>query len=88
VAKGAGELKELIAALEAAGQADLVLEVMGDMAAADPADVETRANLAMAYVGRGDLEQAKRYLSAETAGTNPALWLTLAEMELRGNRFA
>ena len=26
------------------------------------------------------------YLSAETAGSNPALWLTLAEIELRGNR--
>ena len=29
-----------------------------------------------------------RSSSPETAGTNPALWLTLAEMELRGNRFA
>ena len=35
---------------------------------------------------RGDLDKARSYLSAETAGSNPALWITLAEMELRGNR--
>ena len=34
---------------------------------------------------RGDLEKARTYLSAETAGTNPALWLMLAEMELRAD---
>ena len=50
----------------------------------DPADLEVRAGLALAYVARGDLDKARTYLSAETAGTNPALWLTLAEMELRG----
>ena len=37
---------------------------------------------------RGDLDKARTYLSAETAGSNPALWLTLAEMELRGEPLA
>ncbi len=60
---------------------------MGEVADLDPADLDVRANLALAYVSRGDLEKARTYLSAETAGSNPALWLTLAEMELRANRF-
>jgi tetratricopeptide (TPR) repeat protein len=85
-ASGAAELKQVAAALEKAGHSDAVLEVLGQVAAADPSDVEVRAGLALAYVGRGELDKARDYLSAETAGTNPALWLTLAEIELRGNR--
>ena len=73
-------------ALEKAGETDALLEVLGEVAAADPSDIEVRAGLALAYVGRGDLDKARDYLSAETAGSNPALWLTLAEIELRGNR--
>ncbi len=87
VASGIAELKEVAAAYETAGQGDAALDVMGEVADLDPADLDVRANLALAYVSRGDLEKARTYLSAETAGTNPALWLTLAEMELRANRF-
>ena len=87
-ASGLPELRELVAALEKAGKTDLALDVRGDIAKADPSDLETRASLAMAYVSRGELEKAKSVLSAETAGTNPTLWLMLAEMELRAKRFA
>ena len=85
-ASGAAELKQVAAALEKSGQTDAVLEVLGQVAAADPSDIEVRAGLALAYVSRGELDKARDYLSAETAGSNPALWLTLAEVELRGNR--
>ena len=37
---------------------------------------------------KGDLTKAKSFLSPETAGANPALWMTIAEIELRGNRLA
>lgn len=87
VADGIGELKEVAAAFEKAGQGDAALDVLGEVANLDPSDLEIRASLALAYVGRGDLEKARSYLSAETAGSNPALWLTLAEMELRAGRF-
>lgn len=87
VANGIGELKEVAAAFERAGQGDAALDVMGEVASLDPADLGIRASLALAYVGRGDLEKARTYLSAETAGNDPALWLTLAEMELRAGRF-
>lgn len=87
VASGIAELKAVAAAYERAGQGDAALDVMGAVADLDPADLDVRAKLALAYVSRGDLEKARTYLSAETAGSNPALWLTLAEMELRANRF-
>ena len=51
-------------------------------------NVEIQAQLALAYVARGDLSKAKSFLSPETAGANPALWMTMAEIELRGNRLA
>ncbi len=86
VARGAAELKQVAAAFAQAGQGDLSLEVLGEVAAADPSDLKVRAGLAMAYVARGDLDQARTYLSAETAGTDPALWITLGEMELTAGR--
>ena len=86
LAKGADELKQVAAVLEKSGKTDAVLDVLAAVAESDPADLEVRADLALAYVARGDLDKARTYLSAETAGTNSALWLTLAEMELRGNR--
>ncbi|MDP2321843.1 MAG: tetratricopeptide repeat protein [Acidobacteriota bacterium] len=86
VASGAAELKQVAAAFAQAGQGDLSLEVLGEVAEADPADLDVRAGLAMAYVARGDLAKARTYLSAETAGADSALWITLGEMELTAGR--
>lgn len=88
VAVGADELKQIAAALETAGQGDAVLEIFEEIAALEPGDLAIRGNLALAYVSRGDLDKARTYLSAETAGSDPALWLTLADMELRAERLA
>jgi len=88
VAKGAAELKQVAAVFEKAGDTDALLDVLGAVAESDPSDLEVRAGLALAYVARGDLDKARTYLSADTAGTNPALWLTLAEMELRADRLS
>ena len=86
VAVGTEELKQIASALEAAGQGDAVLEVFAEIAELDPSDVTVRGSLALAYVSRGDLDKARTYLSAETAGSDPAMWLTLADMELRADR--
>jgi tetratricopeptide (TPR) repeat protein len=86
LAKGPDELRQVAAALEKGGHHDLALDVLAEIASADPADLEARANLALTYVSRGQIDKARAFLSAETAGTNPTLWLTLAEMELRANR--
>lgn len=88
LANGVAELREVAAAYEKAGRAEQALDVMAAVAEADPSDLETRANLALTFVSRGELDRARAFLSPETAGTNPALWLTLAEVELRANRFA
>ena len=82
------ELREVCAALEKNGQADAALEVLGDISSADPSNVQIRAQLAQTYAARGNLDKARSFLSAETAGTNPALWLMLAELELRDGRTA
>jgi tetratricopeptide (TPR) repeat protein len=86
VASGSAELKLVAAAFERAGQGDAALDMLAEVAATDPSDIEVRARLAMAYVGRGDIEQARTYLSAETAGFDPGLWITLGEMELSAGR--
>jgi tetratricopeptide (TPR) repeat protein len=86
VARGAVELKQLAQAYKKAGKIDAELEILGEVAAADPSDIEVRAGLALAYMSRGDLKRARTYLSAETAGDNAALWLMLAEVELLGGR--
>jgi tetratricopeptide (TPR) repeat protein len=86
LARGAEDLKQVAEALERAGKHDAALEVLGEISAADPANFEIKANLAQAHIARGELDKAKAFLSPETAGNNPALWLMLAEIELRANR--
>ena len=87
-AKTADELKEVAEALTKGGHGDEALDVFAQLAEADPTNIEIKAQLALAYVARGDLSKAKSFLSPETAGANPALWMTIAEIELRGNRLA
>jgi tetratricopeptide (TPR) repeat protein len=81
------ELKQLVSVLENAGRQDDVLRVLETIVERDPADIEVRARLAQAYFAKGDLVRARGFLSLETAGNNPALLLTLAELELQGSRY-
>ena len=46
----------------------------------------SRAQLARTFVARGDLTTAAEYLTVETAGDDPQLLLTVAEIQLRGDR--
>jgi tetratricopeptide (TPR) repeat protein len=86
VAQGPVALKQVAAALEAAGQSDVMLDVLSEGARLDPGDLQVRAALAQAYAGKGDLARAREYLSPETAGASAPLWLTLAEIELSSGR--
>ncbi len=88
LARGVEELKQVAEALEKAGNHTAALDVLGEIAAADPANVEIKANLAQAHIARGEFDKAKAFLSAETAGTNPALWMMLGEIELLAGRHA
>jgi tetratricopeptide (TPR) repeat protein len=86
LAKGPGDLKQVADALEKSGKHEAALEVLGEISVADPANLEIKANLAKAHIARGEFEKAKAFLSPEIAGTNPALWMMLAEMELLAGR--
>lgn len=86
VASGATELKKIAVALEATGHTVDALEVLVEVAALDPRDLDVRARLARAYVEMGDFARARTFLTEETAAQHPELWLTLAEIELSGNR--
>lgn len=85
-ANDVGELKRLALALEEAGHSDDVLTVLERIVELRINDNETRARLAAAYARRGDLERAARHVSPATAGSNPALWMLLAELALRDGR--
>jgi tetratricopeptide (TPR) repeat protein len=88
IAAGTVELKQIAAVLEREGRHDEVLQVLAKIVERDPADVEVRAGLAQAYAAKGDLAKARTYVSPETAGTNPALWLMVAEMALSSGNIA
>jgi tetratricopeptide (TPR) repeat protein len=51
----------------------------------NPYDNDGRGILARAAVEAGDLDAARTYLDRDTAGSDPALLIALAEIELRSN---
>ena len=81
------QFRMIAAALEAAGNADEALETLRQAAVHNPGDTELSAQLAKAFIARGDLATASQYLTAETAGDDPALLLTVADIQLRGEKF-
>jgi tetratricopeptide (TPR) repeat protein len=80
------QFKTLAAALESGGRPDEALEMLRAAARVDPADAELRVHLAKTFVARGDLTTAAEYLTEESAGDDPALLMTVAEMRLRADR--
>ena len=81
------QFRMLAAALEAEGKADEALETLRQAASLNPGDTELAAQVARAFVARGDLATAAEYLTVETAGDDPALLLTVADIQLRGDKF-
>lgn len=78
------QFRMLAAALESQGKPDEALDTLRQAATANPYDTELKAELARAFVGRGDVTTAAEYLTAETAGDDPALLLIVAEIQLCG----
>src|SRR3954468_11635922 len=81
------QFRMIAAALEAAGHADDALETLRQAATLNPGDTELSAHLARIFIARGDLAAAAEYLTAETAVDDPALLLTVADIQLRGDKF-
>ena len=82
-ASSPAELRQLADALTAAGQQGEALAVLARVADMDANDVEARVQLVRAYVAKGDLTTAKRYLTADVAAKDATLWMVLADAELR-----
>jgi tetratricopeptide (TPR) repeat protein len=81
------QFRMLAAAFDADGKPDEALATLSHAAQANPSDADLAAQLARAYLAKGDLEAAERYLTADTAGDDPELLLTVADIRLRGERF-
>jgi tetratricopeptide (TPR) repeat protein len=65
------------------GRSDEALAALREAVKLNPLDKEGRGILARAAVAAGDLDAARGYLDRETAGSDPALMMALAEVELR-----
>src|SRR5581483_11606370 len=82
----AAQFKQVASALEAQGHQQEALDVLREVARLEPDDAELKAYLARAFVARGDVAAAGEYLTAETAGSDPQLAITMAEICLRDGR--
>jgi tetratricopeptide (TPR) repeat protein len=80
------QFRMIAAALEAAGQIDDALATLRQAAALHPLNAELGSELARKFIARGDFATAGEYLTAESAGDDPALLLTVADMQLRGDK--
>jgi tetratricopeptide (TPR) repeat protein len=85
-ASTSAQLKDIAARLEAIGQANEALATLRDAVRLDPSDIELQTHLVRSFVARGDLQSAAEFLTAETAGNDPRLLLTAAEIQLRGGK--
>lgn len=65
------------------GRSDEALAALREAVRLDPADLGGRASLAKDAIARGAIDEAHALLDRATAGSDPALLLPLAEMELR-----
>jgi tetratricopeptide (TPR) repeat protein len=81
----ADQFRSLALAFEAKGHEAESLAALSDAARLAPDDADLHATLARAFVARGDMKSAAEYLTEESAGSDPALLLMVAEMYLRGD---
>ena len=81
------QFRMLASALEADGKADEALDMLRQAAGVNPGDNDLAAQLARAFLAKGDLAAAAQYLTAEVAGDDPDLLLTVADIRLRGETF-
>jgi tetratricopeptide (TPR) repeat protein len=80
------QFRMIAAALEAQGNADEALETLRQAATRHPGNTELGAQLARTFIARGDLTTAAEYLTVETAGDDPALLMTVADIQIRGDK--
>jgi tetratricopeptide (TPR) repeat protein len=80
------QFRMVAAAHEVQGQPDAALDALRQAASVNPGDAALMAQLARAFLAKGDVATAAQYLTRETAGDDPDLLMTVADMQLRGER--
>lgn len=80
--KAAVILKDAAKDLERAGRRAEALDALVDAAQLDPADVDLRTRLARECTQAGQLDRARLFLSAESAGDDPQLLMAFARIEM------
>jgi tetratricopeptide (TPR) repeat protein len=80
------QFRMLAASLQAQGNAEEALETLRHAARLNPLDTDLRVELARTFVARGDMQAAAEYLTVETAGDDPDLLITVADIQLRGDQ--
>jgi tetratricopeptide (TPR) repeat protein len=78
------QFRTIAAALDAQGKPEDALDTLRQAAVQNPFDNELKAELARTFVARGDIATAAEYLTPETAGDDPQLLMTVADIRLRG----
>ncbi len=86
-AAAAARYRELHADLLEKGRAEEAIDALRASVLLNPQDTAARAELARAAVAARDYEEARAYLDRETAGSDPALLVALANLELRSGSF-
>ena len=82
----AAQFKQLAESLALRERQEQAIEMQRRAVLLDPADTDLRKALAQTLLERGDLQGAAEYLTAEVAGSDPALLMTLAEIQFRGGK--
>jgi tetratricopeptide (TPR) repeat protein len=82
----AAQFKQLAESLALRERQDQAIEMQRRAVVLDPTDTDLRKGLAQTLLERGDLQGASEYLTAEIAGSDPALLMTLAEIQFRSGR--
>lgn len=82
----AAQFTSIADSLELRERHDEAIEMLRRAAQLDTEDKELRSRLAKTFLGRGDLQSAAEYLTVETAGGDPKLLMTAAEIQLRAGK--
>lgn len=82
-AGASAKLRELHADLAEKGRDAEAMQALQEAVRLNPADTDGRALLARVALAAGNAEAARGHLDRETAGSDPALLMALAEVELR-----
>jgi len=79
------QFKTVAAAFEKEGKGAEALDTLRQAANQYEYDNGLRAEVARAFLAKGDLATASQYLTVEAAGDDPELLMTVADMRLRGD---